>query len=584
MRRIALSLVLTFSLTLLSCSQGMGQDQGKGNLSGTQEEIARNYKALEGTLIKIASKLERTGTKEGIEKSRIILRALQEAREKDIAPNLTLLADTLKDPDVTKLRNAVEKGGNIKQDLETLLAALLSERSSKEHTEYLKNLVKELEKAIRDQKVAISKNQSSAVEKEDARKAQEVAEKQVQKILQQIRDYEAKTAPKDAKPQDRELKDSEKNKKSGDKNSKENDKKGESKDNKANPKDGESKKGEPKDGKPKDGESKDGKPKDGKPKEGEPKDGKPKDGESKDGQPKEGESKDGESKDGQKKQGDKKDDEQEAGVPRKRIQDANDAQSKAKDKIDKNERKDAINDQEDARTKLEQARKKLEEILRQMREEEIERVLADLQKRCEKMKQMQEIVNAGTKQIHTRIYSLGKPEREDEQNSRRLSEDEDKIIHEADNAIAVIEAEGTAVAFIEVFHQVRNDMIQVSRRLGRIDVGQETQMVEDDIITTLNEMIEAFKKQQQEQRDKKQNEQQQQQQNNNQQDLIDKLAELRMIRAMQLRVNNRTAQWAKRYEGEVARDPVIMLELNDLGKRQLRIQNVTDNIAKGRNK
>jgi hypothetical protein len=578
MRRLALALVLGISVTLL----GYSQDQGKTNLSGTQEEIARSYKALEGTLIKIASKLERTGTKEGIEKSRIILRALQEAREKDIAPNLAQLAETIKDPDVTKLRNAVEKGGNVKQDLETLLAALLSERSSKEHTEYLKNLVKELEKAIRDQKVAISKNQSDAVDKADAKKAQEVAEKQVEKILQQIRDYEAKSAPKDAKQGEQKPSD----KKPSDKNS---DKKTDPK--KGEPKQGDPKKGEPKQGEPKTGEPKSGEPKSGEPKSGEPKEGKPKEGEPKEGQPKDGQPKDGEPKDGEQKDGNKQkqdqqqqNEEQDAGVPRKRIQDAQDSQSKAKNKIDKDERKDALNDQEDAKTKLEQARKKLEQILRQMREEEIERVLADLQKRCEKMKQMQEIVNAGTRQIHTRIYSLGKAEREDEQNSRRLGEDEDKIIHEADNAIAVIEAEGTAVAFIEVFHQVRNDMIQVSRRLGRIDVGSATQMIEDDIITTLNEMIEAFKKQQQEQRDKKQNQQQQQQQQQNQQDLIDKLAELRMIRAMQLRVNNRTQQWAKQYEGEVARDPAIMLELNDLGRRQLRIHNVTENIAKGRNK
>jgi hypothetical protein len=57
-----------------------------------------------------------------------------------------------------------------------------------------------------------------------------------------------------------------------------------------------------------------------------------------------------------------------------------------------------------------------------------------------------------------------------------------------------------------------------------------------------------------------------------------------MIKAMQLRVNARTTQWGKRYEGEEARDPAIVIELNDLGRRQLRIWNVTDNIAKGRNK
>jgi len=564
MRRIVMGLSLLVGLTF--CALSMSQDPPKSspqNFSGSQEDIARSYKALEGTLSKIASKLERTGTKEGVEKSRIILRALQEAREKDIALNLNQLSDTLRDPDVTKLRNAVDKGGNVTKDLEALLAALLSERSSKEHVEYLKNLIKELEKAIRDQKVAISKNQSSAVEKADAKKAQEVAEKQVQKILQQIRDYEAKTGPKPGEPKPGE------------------------------PKEGKPKNGQPKDSKPgekKDAqktEPKDSKPGEGKPKDGEPKDGKPKDGQPKDGQPKDGQPKDGESKDGEQKKNkpgeqQPKEEEQDAGVPKKRIQDANDSQSKAKDKIEKNERQDALNDQEDAKTKLEQARKKLEEILRQLREEEIERVLADLQKRCEKMLQMQEIVNTGTKQVHTRIYSLGKPEREDEQTSRRLSEDEDKIVHEADNAIAVIEAEGTAVAFIEVFHQVRNDMMQVSRRLGRIDPGTETQMIEDDIVVTLKEMIEAFKKQQQEQRDKKQT-----QQNNGTpppQELIDKLAELRMIKAMQMRVNTRTTLWGKRYEGEEAREPSIIVELNELAKRQLRIWNVTDNIAKGRNK
>lgn len=570
MRKIVIGLSLLVGLSF--CAPSLSQDPPKSspqNFSGSQEDIARSYKALEGTLNKIASKLERTGTKEGVEKSRIILRALQDAREKDIAVNLNQLSDVLRDPDVTKLRNAVEKGGNVTKDLEALLAALLSERSSKEQVEYLKNLIKELEKAIRDQKVAISKNQSSAVDKADAKKAQEVAEKQVQKILQQIREYDAKTGPKPGEPKDSKPKDG----KPGD------DKKPQDK------KDGEKKAGEktdPKDGKPKDGEPKDGQPKDGKPKDGESKDGKPKDGQPKDGQPKDGEPKEGEQKKNKPEDQQPKEEEQDAGVPKKRIQDANDSQSKAKEKIEKNERQDALNDQEEAKTKLEQARKKLEEILRQMREEEIERVLADLQKRCEKMLQMQEIVNAGTRQVHTRIYSLGKAEREDEQTSRRLSEDEDKIVHEADNAIAVIEAEGTAVAFIEVFHQVRNDMTQVSRRLGRIDPGKETQMVEDDIVASLKEMIEAFKKQQQEQRDKKQT-----QQNNGTpppQELIDKLAELRMIKAMQLRVNNRTTQWSKSYEGEEARDPAIIVELNELARRQLRIWNVTDNIAKGRNK
>src|SRR4029079_777167 len=141
------------------------------------------------------------------------------------------------EPDLAKLQKSIEKGTSAKADLEYLLAALLSERSSKEHVEFLKNLIKELEKAIRDQKVAISKNQSSAVDKDDAKKAQEVAQNQVEKILKQIKDYEAKTTGKNE------------------------DKKG----------DGEKKPGEKKPGQksdPKDSKPGDGKPNDGKPGEG----------------------------------------------------------------------------------------------------------------------------------------------------------------------------------------------------------------------------------------------------------------------------------------------------------------------------
>jgi hypothetical protein len=57
-----------------------------------------------------------------------------------------------------------------------------------------------------------------------------------------------------------------------------------------------------------------------------------------------------------------------------------------------------------------------------------------------------------------------------------------------------------------------------------------------------------------------------------------------MIKAMQMRINVRTEQWGKRYQGEEARDPAIVQELVELSKRQFRIWTVTDNIAKGRNK
>lgn len=76
----------------------------------------------------------------------------------------------------------------------------------------------------------------------------------------------------------------------------------------------------------------------------------------------------------------------------------------------------------------------------------------------------------------------------------KLAADETAIIKEATKAIAVLEAQGAAVAFPEVFHQLRKDMEIVQRRLMRGDVGRATQDIEQDIIDTLDEMLKSLEK------------------------------------------------------------------------------------------
>jgi hypothetical protein len=52
---------------------------------------------------------------------------------------------------------------------------------------------------------------------------------------------------------------------------------------------------------------------------------------------------------------------------------------------------------------------------------------------------------------------------------------------------------------------------------------------------------------------------------------------------MQLMVNNRTAVWGKRYQGEQAQEPAIIQELRDLANRQDRIYDIMNKLAKGKN-
>ena len=143
--------------------------------------------------------------------------------------------------------------------------------------------------------------------------------------------------------------------------------------------------------------------------------------------------------------------------------------------------------------------------------------------------------------------------------------------------------EGTAVAFPEAVEMMRDDMRQAVKRLERTDVGEITQSIERDIIDALEEMIDALQK---EMEKSKKKDQQQQQQDGQQQDqeLVDKLAELKMLRTLQLRINNRTRRLGREVEGEQAESTEVVDQLQELAERQARVQKATYDISTGRNK
>ncbi|MGH9675920.1 MAG: hypothetical protein ACRD36_02360, partial [Candidatus Acidiferrum sp.] len=370
---------------------------------------------------------------------------------------------------------------------------------------------------------------------------------------------------------------------------------------------GEAKDNKPSDAKPGDKNSKSGPNRDSKPKgrgdgKAEPKDGPKSDGKPMDSQSKpsgkggqQSQSKPGE----QGKSGDppRADDQKPQENPaKKQIEDALKSQKNAEKDLNKKKNKDAVANQDDAITKLKKAQKTLEDLLKQLREEEIERLLAALQGRCERMLAMQIAVRDGTVALDKSIDKKD-PTREQQQLSNELSDKEDEIVREASKAIRIIQEEGSAVAFAEVFIQVRGDMTIVAGRLRKTDTTVVTQTIENDIIATLQEMIEALKKARKDNQNKQQQQPQQGGGSPQDQRLIDMIAELKMIRSMQLRVNSRTAVYGKQYEGEQAplataapdaklreKYEMIQRELRILAERQLKIEKVTSDIAKGKNK
>jgi len=65
------------------------------------------------------------------------------------------------------------------------------------------------------------------------------------------------------------------------------------------------------------------------------------------------------------------------------------------------------------------------------------------------------------------------------------------------------------------------------------------------------------------------------------QKLIDVIAELKLIRSMQMQVNSRTEMYGKAHPGEL--NPLVQAELKQLASRQAKLQEMLAKIANGNN-
>ncbi len=268
------------------------------------------------------------------------------------------------------------------------------------------------------------------------------------------------------------------------------------------------------------------------------------------------------------------------------VQQAEAQMRRAEQKLAEAKRDAAIEAQEEAVRLLAKAKAELEELLRQKREEEIERVLALLEARFRRMLQME-------LQVYESTLRLSKipPERRDrfvDIEAGKLSFQQRRIVVEADKCLALLKEEGSSVAFPESVEQIRGDMEQVELRLSRAQIGRLTQGIEEDIIEALDEMIEALQQAQMEQEQRKQQPVNGEGPPSDEQALVDKIAELRMLKAMQLRINKRTDAYSRLLDDDQdrvgqANDADLLEALSELSDRETRLQEITRDIVVGKN-
>ena len=562
------------------------------DVSRRQDALRQRFVRFEKTMRKLAELMQ----KDEPVRAALLLRAIRQSHEGQITSQMQRIVDLIAKQ---QLGDAGERQVDVMKQLKLLLDLLESEdriNDLREDAKFYKEVLKDLKRVIareNDIRAATERRQPA----ENLIPRQDDVKNKVGDLVKKIDDRDAEKAGKD-KPGEG--------------------KPGEGKPGEGKPGEGKPGEGKPGEGKPGEGKPGEGKPGEGKPGEGKPGEGKPgeakpgeakpgeakpgeakpgeaKPGEAKPGEAKPGEAKPGEAKPGEAKPGEGKPGEGKPGEGKPGQSDPNADKTPGRDDIQaaKEELERAIKElqkeahdaasahQDEALKKLAEAKEKLEEILRQLREEERKILLAALEARFQNMAVMQKAVLRGT----VRIDQVAEGERASyEIRSRKLAQDEEEIALEADKALTLLREEGSSVAFPEAVEQLREDMLLVARRLKEMKVGELTQGIEKDIIEALEEIIEALQKEMEKLEEKEQEPMPPPENEPQDPPLVDQLAELKMLRSLQMRINRRTRTLGRLIDGEQATDAEVVQQLQDLSKRQARIQKATYDLATGRNK
>jgi uncharacterized phage infection (PIP) family protein YhgE len=268
----------------------------------------------------------------------------------------------------------------------------------------------------------------------------------------------------------------------------------------------------------------------------------------------------------------------------RRLAAAEERMKQAGDRLRHAERKEAREEQEQALAELEAARAELEEILRQLREEEIERLLVKLEARVREMLRAERAVLRGLDQL--KDDQAGSTPRERELESARLGREQDAITVSATRALTLVRDDGSAVAIPEALEQIRTDSVIAAGQLKRAATGSLTRATVADLAQGLEELLAALEQAEREQQER-------QQQKNpaggrpaepGEQPLVDTIAELKMLRTLQSRINRQTGRFSQLLDenAEQVEEPQLLEALGKLATRQERIERAAHDIVSGR--
>lgn len=253
----------------------------------------------------------------------------------------------------------------------------------------------------------------------------------------------------------------------------------------------------------------------------------------------------------------------------------------ARQKIREKEKELALREQDNAIQELEKSTEQLKKELEELREEEKTGKLSDLEERLRQILGLEQVIYNDTLTLDK---SAGeKRSRSDEQKGLELSRSQREIIGQLDQVLGILLADGTAVAFPETIEQISRDGEVVAKRLAVCDTGNFTQHVEKDILDSLTEMIQSLQRELGKKREENPSKNGESgNDDSTKSPLVEELSELKMVRSLQHRINERTNALRQSKQNGDAPSAELNQALRDLADRQKRVYQITRDVARER--
>ena len=572
----------------------------KLTLEEEQRAVAAQYGRLEDTLLKMARYLRKTEP----ERSELLVRALQKAREERIEVRMKSVADLLRSDAGAGIApayaDAIDSHIEVIEGMRQVLGLLRSEDRMDEISddkEAYKKMLEAVGKLLDDEKsVEASLRRGSASERVRGKQAD--VDDRTGQLLDDVDRFEAEKAARNSQSGDPSEGDSPSGEpKSGDPSEGE---PGEGDPSEGQPSEGDPSEGDPSEGDPSEGSPSEGSPSEGSPSEGSPSEGSPSEGSPSEGEPSEGDPSEGEPSEGDPSESDPKEpgegsdpsDPSEGspsegspsegspsegspsegspsegspseGSPSEGSPSEGSPSESSPSESQPSEPTAGKEELEAAKKAMEDALKELEQAQRDGAQDAMEEAIKKLAEAKEKLEEILRQLREEEAELMLRaleirfqkmlamqqavlsdtlaIAAVGEITDRERAKSRELSRREREIGLEGQKALKLLREDGTSVAFPEALEQIAADVEFAAELLGEVRVDELTQQVERDIIESLEELIDALQQEL---------EKLQQQEpppgsppppgEPGEQALVDQIAELKMLRTLQKGVNRRT--------------------------------------------